>query len=161
MNTKNERELITIGRTLAICFEDEKSLKNVLAKVDTGAYLGAIWATDIHENGGVLYFTLFGAKSVYYTGEEHSTTDYKTTTVENSFGQSENRYVVRLPIKPYLYAGSYEDMRFSLCDRSMKRYPILLGRDYIRGRFLVDVRLNDEHLVRDDEEKTNTRIDEE
>ncbi len=160
MKADEEKIKIVIGRTLAIAFEDEPQTK-VLAKVDTGAYLAAIWASDIHEKSGKLYYKLFGEGSSHYTGNEHSADDYYMTKVENSFGHSETRFVVKLTIKPKVYDRGYETIRFSLCDRSMKRYPILLGRDYLKGRYLVDVRLNDDDNIRDDEEKEMLKIDEE
>lgn len=156
-------KLIThiIGRTLAITLDVPDISDKVLAKVDTGAYLGALWASDIEEEDNELSFKLFGPQSRYFSDQVYKTTEYYKTVVENSFGHSEQRYVIKLGIKPSLYNVDFTNVRFSLCDRSMKRYPILLGRNYIRGRFLVDVRLNDEDRVVVDEEQSAQKIDEE
>lgn len=126
-----------IGRVEKISFP-ELGIKNVHAKIDTGADLSSIWATGIHEDGGVLKFKLFGRKSDYYNGRELEFTrpHYILTRVANSFGHKELRYVVKLQIK---LGGKIIVGTFTLSDRSKKTYPILIGRKLLNRKFLVDV----------------------
>jgi len=126
-----------IGRVEKISFP-ELGIKNVHAKIDTGADLSSIWATGIHEENGVLSFKLFGKKSAFYTGKEieFQATHYLLTRIANSFGHRELRYVVKLQLK---LGGKTIVGTFTLSDRSKKTYPILIGRKLLNRKFLVDV----------------------
>jgi hypothetical protein len=126
-----------IGRVERITFP-ELGIKNVHAKVDTGADLSSIWATGIHEENGILTFKLFGKKSPHYTGKEiiFSQPHYLLTRIANSFGHKELRYVVKLQIN---LGGRTIVGTFTLSDRSRKTYPVLIGRKLLNRKFLVDV----------------------
>lgn len=56
--------------------------------------------------------------------------------IKNSFGQEENRYVINTSI--ILYGQTYP-IELSLRDRSGMEYPMLLGRSFIRDKFIIDV----------------------
>jgi hypothetical protein len=135
MNTS--KPLTIIGRAEKVRFIDF-SEHEVVAKVDTGADLSSIWASDVHEAKSHLHFKLFGEGSPYYTGHQIvlPPSAYRLTRVANSFGQKELRYVVRLRL---VLAGRTVKVTFTLADRSDKLYPILLGRRLLKGKFLVDV----------------------
>lgn len=113
-------------------------IKNIPAKIDTGADLSSIWATDIIEKDGILQFKLFGKASKSYTGQiiKFDKPHYLLTRIANSFGHSELRYVVKLQLK---LNGKLVKATFTLSDRSNKTYPILIGRKLLNRRFLVDV----------------------
>ena len=130
-------ELTIIGRAEKIELRDFK-LVNVPAKIDTGADTSSIWVSNVQEQADGLHFVLFGPDSSFYTGiEQHFTKpDYTLTWVANSFGQKEQRYKIKLRIT---VKGRKVRASFTLSDRSLKRYPILLGRKLLRGKFLVDV----------------------
>lgn len=109
------------------------------AKIDTGADSSAIWASEIEQNDGVLEYTFFAPGSAYYTGKLHQTRRFKVTSVRNSFGHEEIRYKVYLKVK----IGKHTISRwFSLADRSRNNYPILLGKNFLKDRFIVDVAQN-------------------
>lgn len=112
-------------------------IKNIPAKVDTGADSSSIWASSINmRKDGTLVFSLFGEKHPLYTGEEISTTDYKIKSVRSSHGDSQIRYQVNLPI----VIGDVEiKTPFTLANRSRNNFPVLIGRRTLEGRFLVDV----------------------
>lgn len=134
-----------IGRAEKIELRDF-ALRGIPAKVDTGADLGSIWASDIKETSKGLEFVLFDKKSPYYTGETQVFTkpDYTLTRVSSSFGHSELRYKVKLRVvvRDRLIRGT-----FTLSDRSKKTYPVLLGRRLLHGKFLVDVKGGDPLLA--------------
>lgn len=113
-------------------------IKNVPVKVDTGADLSSIWASEIKEQKGSLSFTLFGKGSEFYTGKKItlSKEQYQQTRIANSFGAKEVRYLVKLKVK---VNGRIVNGSFTLADRSMKIYPILIGRRLLKNKFLVDV----------------------
>lgn len=116
----------------------DPSINSVPAKVDTGAYRSAVHADQIKlsADGKTLSFRLLGDHPYYNKAAKVVTTDtFEKVTIENSFGQSQDRYEVRLRVKlgPKVFPA-----RFTLADRSKKIYPILLGRKLLNGRFLVD-----------------------
>ena len=109
---------------------------DIPAKIDTGAYSSAIWASKISQHDSELSFVLFDRSSPYYTGEVITTHDYATALIKNSFGHTETRYKIRLSA---IVAGRPIRARFTLANRSANRYPILIGRRTLRGKFLVEV----------------------
>ncbi len=130
--------IAVIGRAERIQLLDH-GFEYIPAKVDTGADISSIWATNIIQEADSLRFELFAASSEYYTGQVIvlPASDYRLTRVANSFGTREMRYVVkmRVAVKMRVIKAS-----FTLADRSTKIYPILLGRRMLAGKFLVDVR---------------------
>ena len=125
-----------LGRVERVDFP-ERGLKNVPTRVDTGAKTSSIWASAVKEEDGVLFFKLFGSKSQYYSGEVLHTSDYSQRIVASSNGHVQNRYVVRLLIT---VQGRKIRALFTLADRSKQVYPVLLGRNVLRGKFIVDVK---------------------
>ncbi len=128
-----------IGRAEKIDFP-ARMLSGIPAKTDTGAYLSAIHATDIQEivkpNGKkALKFNLLNNHPSVQFGREMTVSSFTRKTVENSFGQKQERYVVVFKVK---IAGKTFRSEFSLADRAKKVFPILLGRTLLNNRFLVD-----------------------
>lgn len=111
-------------------------IAHVAAKVDTGADSSAIWASDIREQHGVLSFVLFDPSSRYYTGKVVSVDDFEQVSVKNSFGKTEYRYKVRLSTH---IEGRKIRVAYTLANRSGNKYPILIGRNTLSGKFHVDV----------------------
>lgn len=124
-----------IGKIEYISLPSER-LSSVPAKIDTGADVSAIWATNIIVKKDYLSFELFSTKSPYYTGHTFSTRDFTTSKITNSFGHSELRYKVRIPI---IIAGKRIRATFTLANRENNEYPVLIGRRTLHGKFLVDV----------------------
>ena len=124
-----------VGRSILIAFPDQ-DVADVPAKVDTGAYRTSIWASDIRVEDGLLKFCLFGEGSPFYSGEVLEFSDFDTVNVENSFGESEDRFTVVLPVA---VGERVINASVSLADRSAKSYPVLIGRRMLRNRYLVDV----------------------
>lgn len=127
-----------IGRAESVDFPIQL-LVEVPSKIDTGAYLSAIHATDIREvtrkGKKVLKFTLLGNHASYPYSRELEVSNYQLKTVENSFGVKQERYTVKFKVK---LAGKIFVSEFSLADRSKKIFPILLGRTFLNKRFMVD-----------------------
>jgi len=139
-----------IGREVAVDFGDE--IKNVPAKVDTGADSSAVWASDIFvDPEHTLHFKLFGEGSPYYTGIEHTTREFSVAMTKSSLGETALKYRVKLNI---CLAGKKLRATFGLSDRSTHNYPILIGRKTLSGRFIVDVSQPD-YLVK---RKKNTPL---
>lgn len=127
---------VVIGRTEIVHFL-EFEIADVPAKVDTGAYRSSVHANNITVNkDGTLSFDLLGNHPVFKQVARRITTkNFSTSRVKNSSGSAEERYQVKLKVK----VGSkifWAD--FTLADRSLMLYPILLGRTLLNGRFVVD-----------------------
>jgi len=133
--TKTKATIAIIGHKECIDFPD-LGLIEVPAKVDTGADSSAIWASDITEKDGVLYYVLFDKLSPFYTGEVLATEKFSVASIKNSFGQTEFRYKVTLKVR---LAGRLINVRFTLANRENNSQPILIGRRTLHGKFLVDV----------------------
>ena len=135
MHTTDNRKII--GRAAELTFTDFSTVP-IPAKIDTGAYRSAVHASGIHvDEDGVLHFCICGGHSVCADAAfESSTSEYKVVDIENSFGDHEDRYEVKLRIK----IGDEEYITpFTLANRQQKIYPILLGRIALKHRFLVDI----------------------
>jgi len=131
-----------IGRAENIHFP-ARELSNIPAKVDTGAYLSAIHATAIEEvtkksGKKVLSFRLLEGHPASDTSKKIQVTGYTKTKIQNSFGHSQERYVVKFKVS---IGGKTFITEFTLADRSMKVFPVLLGRKLLSRRFLVDTEL--------------------
>lgn len=116
----------------------DHDIADIPAKVDTGAYGSAVHADRIRlsDDGKVLHYRLLGGHPVCGAlATDMTTREFKQVLIENSFGNREERYEVRLKVKlgPKIFVAS-----FSLADRTKKTYPILLGRKMLNDRFLVD-----------------------
>ncbi|HUD05771.1 MAG TPA: RimK/LysX family protein [Candidatus Saccharimonadales bacterium] len=131
----NKNILDTIGPRTFVDFPD-LGLKNIPAKVDTGADFSSIWASDIKDEEGMLKFKLFDNNSRFYNGATITTKDYSVTSIKNSFGDSEFRYKVRLQSS---FGGRTIKATFTLANRSNTKYPVLIGARTLRGKFVVDV----------------------
>jgi glutathione synthase/RimK-type ligase-like ATP-grasp enzyme len=130
-----QKKPIIIGSRTLVDFP-EFGFLHVPAKIDTGADSSSIWATNIIKDKEGLSFKLFGPSSPHYNGEIIKVQEYSIRSVKNSFGVSEFRYKVPLTIK---LRGRKIHARFTLADRQYNRYPILIGRQTLKHKFIVDV----------------------
>ena len=124
-----------IGRAEKVSFP-ELGAFDVPARIDTGAQTTALWATDIVATKGSLSFRLFAPGSSFYTGEIHHTKQFTEIVVGSSMGHVQVRYKVRVLIK---LKGKKIRAQVTLADRAEQAYPVLVGRNVLRGKFIVDV----------------------
>lgn len=130
-----EKEKQVIGRRELVGFPD-LGLKDVEAKVDTGAYTTALHCNVIRLYEGVLYCIPLGPEYPNYKEEEVCFKEFTKRGVRNSFGDMEERYIIKTRIK----IGRRIIKSFiSLTDRGNMRYPVLIGRKLLRNKFTVDV----------------------
>lgn len=116
-------------------FRTYKNMKHIPARIDTGARTSALWATNILVEGETVHFSFFGKGSPFYTGKRVSLPIAGVRTVTSSMGHVDERCVVVLPI---ILHGRKMNAKFTLANRSKQMYPILIGRNTLRGTFLVD-----------------------
>jgi hypothetical protein len=129
-----------IGAAEIVDFPEFNWLK-VKARIDTGARTSAMHCTKITlqktEKGEFLHFWLQPDDS----GQARSftTSDFEEKEVKSSFGTTERRFTIKA-----LVVISHKRIRgkFTLTNREKMSYPILIGRNFLRSRFLVDVSRN-------------------
>lgn len=133
------KKIRTLGRQEIIDLPSF-GLEDIEAKVDTGAYTSAINCSrvKVREINGQkeLTFFLSGSKIHEKRARKFSTTDFKRKKIKSSNGQIEERFVIKTIAIIY---GKKLRMEFSLSDRSKMKFPILLGRKLLTGRYIVDV----------------------
>jgi hypothetical protein len=129
------KEKVTIGRAEKISFP-EMNMKNIPARIDTGATITSVWASSITESEEGLSFNFFDKESEFFTGERVVIADYGRRVVSSSMGHAEVRYTVKLLIS---LKGRRIRARVTLADRSTQTYPILIGRNILRNKYIVDV----------------------
>jgi len=99
----------------------------LVAKVDTGARLSALHADDITIRGSRVSFRIEGSRHVKKLRD--------TKLIKSSNGQSELRPVIETVVM-------LGELRFiadiTLTNRTDMGVPMLLGREAIKGRFLVN-----------------------
>jgi hypothetical protein len=131
------KPLKLIGRAEHVDFP-RQAIDNVPARIDTGAKTSSVWASNIRiEDDGKLHFTLFDTQSEHYTGDDVKTRTFDKIIVASSTGAVQERFRVKLLIR---LQKRRIKASFTLADRSMQVYPILVGRNVLRGKFIVDVR---------------------
>lgn len=109
----------------------------VHARVDTGARTSAIWASSTREVNGVLEVIFLGKSHEAYTGTVLTFHEYTQDVVTSSTGHTDVRYKVKMPV---IVKGRKINASFTLADRSAQVYPVLVGRNILRGKFVVDVK---------------------
>lgn len=125
----------TIGKVEQIDFPT-LGIVSLPARIDTGARRTAVWASSIQERNGILNVVFLGKEHPQYTGEVHTFEHFTQGGVASSNGQVEIRYKVRVPMR---LSGRRIRTTITLTDRSTQSYPVLVGRNALHGKFVVDV----------------------
>ena len=132
------KEKKTIGRKDKVDFP-ELGLQDIDIKIDTGAYTSAIHCHKIEfkevDGKQFLTFTLLDPSHPQYDKKEFSTENYKEKRIKNSFGHSERRYIIKTNIR--LFEKKYF-ITLSLSERGEMRFPVLIGRKFLMGKYVVD-----------------------
>ncbi len=111
-------------------------VSRVEAKVDTGAYSSALHYQNLRlrtEDGVKRLVVTFQMGSLRKTKVFRS---FKRVTVKSSNGEASRRYLISTQVR---LGGHVVRTQFTLFDRSDMKYQVLLGRKFLRGRFVVDV----------------------
>ncbi len=122
--------MLIIGRKERITIKDISNV-TMVAKIDTGAYSNSMHINKVEENE--LGIELLLDNNIILFIEKGR---YKYKNVISSNGVKETRIITRLSIK--LGNKRYKTF-FTFTDRTNMRNKVLLGRKFIKGRYLVDV----------------------
>jgi len=132
-----------IGRAEKIYFPDISN-SAVPARIDTGAKTSSIWGAANLESSGELSVVFFGKGHESYTGKKMYFKEYKQAFVASSSGHSELRYKVKLRTE---LKGRKITANFTIANRSEQAYPVLVGRNLLAGKFIVDVKLGETDVI--------------
>lgn len=135
---KTKKEKLIIGRKEKIDIPGW-GLKNLDAKVDTGAYSCSLHCKILGEKhiDGIphIRFIPLAKKYKARNAQEITAPISNRKKVKSSSGHIEERYFIKIAIQigPEIF-----ETEFSLSNRTSMRYTILLGRRLLKKRFLVD-----------------------
>jgi hypothetical protein len=142
----------TIGRAEKIDIP-VLALAQMPAKIDTGAFSSSIDCSEARvverDSRQILEFIVLRPGREGYTGDWQSTEQFDVTEVRNSNG-TEQRYVIFIEIA---LGGKRHSCRLTLANRHHLRYPVLIGRQFLReAQYIVDVSQGN-GLAGDEEER--------
>lgn len=127
-----------IGSVEKISFPDF-GVKDIPAKVDTGAFTGSIHCHSIK-----MFKTASGKRRLRFipidgSHKEQVAEKFKRIPVTSSNGRTEYRYAVYTTVT---IAGETYPIRLTLAKRAAMRYPVLIGRRFLKKhKIMVDVSL--------------------
>jgi len=109
--------------------------QNVVARIDTGANTSSIhcdkvWVERI-QNKQVLCASLLRKTTVVTKFPR-----FKLKKVKSSNGHVQTRYTVKLTVH---FSGDEFETEFTLSNRDNMNHAVLLGRKFLKRRYLVDV----------------------
>jgi len=127
----------TIGMTDLVDFP-ELGLADVPAKVDTGAFTSSLHCKKVQlvRVGSETKLSFWVVGQTGEASQRFCTGEFSQRVIRNSFGVSEKRYIIKTQI---ILFGRAIRTEFSLANRERLRNPVLLGRQLLRDRFIVDV----------------------
>jgi len=117
-------------------------LNDLDAKIDTGADSCSIHCHNIEiiDAGKKVRFNLLDPEHNEYNEKEFELDVERITSVKSSSGHAQERVFIKSTIT--IFGESY-DAEISLANRKRMKYPMLIGRRFLRSRFLVDVSKKD------------------
>lgn len=124
-----------IGRVDKIDFP-KLNLFNIDAKIDTGAYTSAIHCSQIIEQDNSLICTFYSKGHPNFSGKEIIFENYSRTDVKSSNGFKENRFKIKSEV---IFFGKTYKINLTLSTREDMKFPVLIGRQFLNKKFLVDV----------------------
>jgi len=129
-----DKKIIGKRETISIL---DLELFDLDAKVDTGADSNALHCDNIivHDDGFVS-FTLLDEIHESYHGKKIKMPLYKIKKVRSSNGELQHRPSVQVKVD---FFGKKYNTVVSLTNRADMKYPMLIGRTFLSGNFLVDV----------------------
>ncbi|WP_018126421.1 ATP-dependent zinc protease [Balneola vulgaris] len=128
-----------IGRVESVSLP-EWNIDEIDAKIDTGAYSSSLHCHKIeqfkHHQENWVRFNLLDPDHQAYNEQLIQLPIHDIRSVKSSNGIAQDRFFIKTTIT--LFSTIY-DIELSLTDRSEMKYPLLLGRKFLKNKFLVDV----------------------
>ena len=124
-----------IGRVDKVDFP-KLGLFNIDVKIDTGAYTSAIHCSKIIQEANGLRCIFNSNVHQNFGKTEIVFSEFSRTSVKSSNGFKENRYKVKSEV---VFFGKTYKINLTLSTRDDMRFPVLIGRQFLKRKFLVDV----------------------
>lgn len=124
-----------IGRADKIDFP-KLGLYNIDVKIDTGAYTSAIHCSEIIEEDKRLRCFFNSDVHQNFGGTEIVFDAFTKTNIKSSNGLNENRYKVKSEI---IFFDKTYKINLTLSTRDDMKFPVLIGRQFLKKKFMVDV----------------------
>ena len=125
-----------VGRKELISIIDLE-LFDLDAKVDTGADSNALHCDDIViDDDNMVHFRLLDEVHESYHGKKVTMPLYKVKKGKSSNGVMQHRPSIEVTVD--FFGHRYKTV-VSLTNRSDMKFPMLIGRKFLSGKFLVDV----------------------
>lgn len=108
------------------------------AKVDTGADSNALHCDDIvvDQKNNTVTFKLLDEVHEAYHGKRITMPLYKIKNVKSSNGMIQQRPSIKVSVR--FFGKKYKSV-ISLTNRADMKFPMLIGRRFLKEKFLVDV----------------------
>jgi len=126
-----------LGRADIVDFP-ELGLFNIRVKMDTGAYTSTIHCSEIIEIDGSLRCIFNSNVHKNFGKTEIIFNTFWRTDVKSSNGFKENRYKVKSEV---VFFGKTYKINLTLSTRDAMKFPVLIGRQFLKQKFIVDVDL--------------------
>ena len=132
-------DLKRIGKLEILDFPDLQ-LYGIKTKIDTGAKTSSIHCHFIRKitKHGKTYvaFKLLDAKHPFYNNKLHIYPIFSEKDIKSSSGDIEHRLTIRTQV---IIFNTKLPIELALTDRSYMKIPVLIGREFLKNRFIVDV----------------------
>jgi len=117
------------------------NLRQVDVKIDTGAYTSAIHCSQIKEVKDELHCVFEHEEHLNFKTEKIVFNQYTYTDVKSSNGIKENRYKIKTDV---IFFGKTYKINLTLSTRDDMKFPVLIGRQFLKKKFIVDVDLENQ-----------------
>ena len=131
------KELKIIGRLEHVDFP-ELGINGFNAKIDTGAYTSSLHCSEILVEKDKVKFIVLDDEHPSFEGKWFCLPIEKYTVVKSSNGYKEERVIVKTTM---LLLGEEFDVFLTLTNRKDMKYPVLLGRKFLKDKYIVNVSL--------------------
>ncbi|MCG2420119.1 RimK/LysX family protein [Aequorivita sp. F47161] len=112
------------------------NLINIEVKIDTGAYTSSIHCKNVKVEDNYLKCTFLDEEHPSYHEKEFVFDEYDVKVVKSSNGQAQARYRIKTEIVLF---GKTHPIYLTLSDREEMRFPVLLGRNFLSRKYVVDI----------------------
>ncbi len=112
------------------------NLFDIEVKIDTGAYTSSIHCKNLKVEDCYLKCNFLDEEHPSYHEKEIVFDEYDVKVVKSSNGQSEARYRIKTEIVLF---GKTQPIYLTLSDREEMRFPVLLGRNFLSKKYIVDI----------------------
>jgi hypothetical protein len=126
-----------VGRVDIVDFP-KLELFNIDVKMDTGAYTSTIHCSEIIEIDDALLCVFKSDMHKNFGKTEIIFDNFWRTNVKSSNGFKENRYKVKSEV---VFFGKTYKINLTLSTRDAMKFPVLIGRQFLKRKFMIDVDL--------------------